>query len=126
MKGKMGIEEIMAQRMKKRTKILLWLLVFAAALAALFIFLTQPRYCDAKCRGAWRSEAAMSVPRTDLAAAVYEDKLFVLGGRGLHAVESFSTKIGKWAQESGMAETRGRFGAVTIGNLLVAVGGVGR
>ena len=126
MKGKVGVEEIMAQRRKVYMRILLGVSLFAAALAIMFYFLLRPRYCDAKCRGAWREEAAMSMPRTDLAAAVYKDKLFALGGRSLHAVESYSTKNGKWAAESSMAEPRGRFGVATIGNIMVAVGGVGR
>lgn len=126
MKGKVGIEEIMAERRRMYMRILFWVCLFAAALAITFYFLLRPRYCDAKCRGAWRGEAAMSMPRTDLAAAVYKDKIFALGGRSLHAVESYSSKNGKWAAESSMAVARGRLGAATIGNILVAVGGVGR
>jgi hypothetical protein len=126
MKGKVNIEEIMAERRRMYMRILLGVCLFAAALAITFYFLLRPRYCDAKCRGAWRGEAAMSMPRTDLAAAVYKDKIFALGGRSLHAVESYSSKNGKWAAESSMAVARGRLGAATIGNILVAVGGVGR
>lgn len=125
-KGVVGIEELMAARRRLYYKYTFYTLVLAAALAVLLIVLLAPRFCNAKCRGEWRAEASMSVARADLAAAVYKDHMFAVGGRGLKLVESWNAKDRKWKSEVSMAETRGRLGAAAQGSILVAVGGVGR
>jgi len=126
-KGKVGIEEIMKQRRERQLKYMAASLAFAAVLSIVLYLLLAPRFCDAKCRGAWRSEVSMSEARADFAAAVYRDTFVLLGGRSQRSVESWDdTSEPRWRVETSMAETRGRLGAAVLGDRLVAVGGVGR
>ena len=50
----------MAQRRQMYMKYTLGIMAFAAVLSVMLYFVLAPRYCDAKCRGDWRSETAMS------------------------------------------------------------------
>ena len=125
-KGRVSIVEIMKKRRERQIRFTTALLVCAAVLASVLYIFLAPRFCDAKCRGAWRSEASMSESRVDFAAAVYRDTIVLLGGRSLKSVESLDLATARWRPETSMAETRGRFGAGVLKDRLIAVGGVGR
>lgn len=125
-KGKMDIVEIMKIRRRKQMSIMAIVLVFAAGVTVTLLVLLRPHFCDAKCRGNWRPEVSMTVARTDLAATVYDDRIFAAGGHRLNSVESWGAKSRQWGTEVSMTETRGRFGIAVLAGTLVAAGGVGR
>jgi len=102
-KGKVGIEEIMAQRRARLMRNFAAVALFLASVGILLFFLLSPRVCNARCRGEWKSETSMAVARADLAAAVYKNRVFVLGGRGLDSVESRGGGGEGWRLEKSMS-----------------------
>jgi N-acetylneuraminic acid mutarotase len=81
--------------------------------------------------GRWSSRPSLRIPREHLASAVIETKggprVVVLGGRSsgknLANVESYGPGDAKWRVEPSLRTPRSGFGAATIANRVIAVGG---
>jgi N-acetylneuraminic acid mutarotase len=75
----------------------------------------------------WTEHAPMPRPSEHLAGALYEGNLYAIGGRWggdeLTKVDVYDIAADSWAAATPLQEARGGFGAVALGDRIIAVGG---
>jgi hypothetical protein len=76
----------------------------------------------------WESGAPLPTPRSGIAGALYQDKIFVAGGECRNKqtypeFEAYDVKSGRWASFAPMPMGRHGFGGVVVGNNLYFAGG---
>jgi N-acetylneuraminic acid mutarotase len=73
----------------------------------------------------WRRLADMPSPRTDIAAVVYEGRIYVLGGHpGVAAVESFDPVANRWRTEPPLPQGRFAPAGISTREGILLVGGM--
>ena len=65
----------------------------------------------------------MPTPRSDLAAAVIDGRMYVVGGFGSPNLEAYDPGLDKWSTYTSMPTSRGDLAADVVDNQLFAVGG---
>ena len=77
--------------------------------------------------GTWANVEPMSVPRNDLAAAVVNGKVYVVGGDSnsgrLTLTEEYDPASNTWTTKASMSTARNRLAAAAVGGIVYAIGG---
>ncbi len=94
------------------------------ALAGALAMVATPSFAQS---GEWRSAAGLVQPRSGLAAAALDGRVYAIGGEGLvapHAdVEVYDFDFDLWRAQTPLPEGRAQFGLAAFGGQLYVVGG---
>ena len=79
----------------------------------------------AQAQGKWVTRAPMPSSRTEVAAAVLGDKIYVIGGfaQGGNLVEEYDTETDRWRRRAPLPRPLHHVGAAAVGGKVYAIGG---